>query len=122
MNEHDEIADFWEPVQWQELGLFDYPEIVKNPMDLTTIKVRSFVPSLHLQNKFDNKQYTDVFDFAYDMRLMWRNCLTYNQVRFCCVAYVQDGCYVTDTAKRYQKIFEDRLSRILSQCTCFVWC
>lgn len=33
------IVDFWEPVKWQELGLFDYLEIIKNPMDLTTIKV-----------------------------------------------------------------------------------
>ncbi|KAK8824424.1 hypothetical protein WA577_006821 [Blastocystis sp. JDR] len=91
------LVDFWEPVKWQELGLFDYLEIIKNPMDLTTVKV---------DNKCETKQYQDVFDFAYDMRLIWRNCIAYNQ----------DGCVVVDIAKRYQKLFEERFSRILSQC------
>ena len=31
--------DFLEPVDYNGLGLFDYPAIVKNPMDLSTIKV-----------------------------------------------------------------------------------
>lgn len=35
----ERLVDFWEPVKWQELGLFDYLEIIKNPMDLTTVKV-----------------------------------------------------------------------------------
>lgn len=29
---------FHQPVDWQSLGLFDYPEIIKRPMDLTTIE------------------------------------------------------------------------------------
>ena len=24
-------------------------------------------------------EYKDIFEFAYDMRLIWRNCCTYNQ-------------------------------------------
>lgn len=32
-------APFKEPVDWQGLGLTDYPIIVQNPMDLGTIKV-----------------------------------------------------------------------------------
>jgi hypothetical protein len=32
--------DFLEPVDHQGLGLFDYTTIVKNPMDLSTIKVK----------------------------------------------------------------------------------
>ena len=31
------------PVPWKEWKLFDYPEIVKNPMDLSTVKVFTFV-------------------------------------------------------------------------------
>ena len=31
-------VDFLEPVPWKELELFDYPQIVKNPMDLGTVK------------------------------------------------------------------------------------
>ena len=32
---------FLEPVQWKEWGLLDYPKVVKNPMDLGTVKVRT---------------------------------------------------------------------------------
>jgi hypothetical protein len=31
---------FLTPVEWEELGLLDYPSIVKSPMDLSTIKQR----------------------------------------------------------------------------------
>jgi hypothetical protein len=31
---------FLEPVRWEEWGLHDYPKIIKNPMDLGTVKVR----------------------------------------------------------------------------------
>ena len=36
------IVDFHEPVKWKELGLYDYPSIIHNPMDLTTVKVLVF--------------------------------------------------------------------------------
>ncbi len=29
---------FLEPVDWKELELLDYPQIIKNPMDLGTVK------------------------------------------------------------------------------------
>jgi hypothetical protein len=29
---------FRTPVNWRELGLLDYPDIIKNPMDLGTVK------------------------------------------------------------------------------------
>lgn len=32
--------DFLEPVDYIQLGLDDYPAIIKKPMDLSTIKVR----------------------------------------------------------------------------------
>jgi bromodomain-containing factor 1 len=38
MSKEDALA-FNEPVDWEGLGLLDYPEIVKNPMDLATIQV-----------------------------------------------------------------------------------
>jgi hypothetical protein len=31
--------EFREPVNWKELGLADYPEIIKKPMDLKTVRV-----------------------------------------------------------------------------------
>lgn len=32
------LVDFYEPVKWKELGLLDYLQFIKNPMDLTTVK------------------------------------------------------------------------------------
>ena len=34
-----QIEAFRTPVKWKELGLLDYPKVVKQPMDLTTIRV-----------------------------------------------------------------------------------
>ena len=33
------IVQFLRPVPWKEWNLLDYPTIVKQPMDLTTMKV-----------------------------------------------------------------------------------
>ena len=33
------LEEFWEPVKWKELGLYDYLDRIKNPMDLTTMRV-----------------------------------------------------------------------------------
>lgn len=35
----DECSPFRAPVQWKELDLVDYLDVVKTPMDLGTIKV-----------------------------------------------------------------------------------
>lgn len=39
------LEPFKEPVDWERLELLDYPDIVKNPMDLGTLKVFSFLYS-----------------------------------------------------------------------------
>ena len=39
----EEAAAFNEPVDWEGLGLPDYPDIVKHPMDLGTVLVRVYV-------------------------------------------------------------------------------
>lgn len=36
--QHKDALPFLEPVDWKELELFDYPVIVKNPMDLGTVQ------------------------------------------------------------------------------------
>lgn len=43
------LVDFYEPVKWKELGLLDYLQFIKNPMDLTTVKVCSPSSSLPLE-------------------------------------------------------------------------
>ncbi|CAB9499725.1 Bromodomain testis-specific protein [Seminavis robusta] len=59
---------FREPVDWQNMGLYDYPKVVKKPMDLGTIK----------KNIVDRK-YKTLMDANEDVKLVWFNCMTYNQ-------------------------------------------
>lgn len=59
---------FREPVDWKGLGLLDYPEVVKKPMDLGTVK-----------SKMESNQYTTVEEVATDVRLVWSNCMLYNR-------------------------------------------
>lgn len=41
MKEKDDwyLVDFKYPVRWKELGLLDYPNVIKQPMDFVTIEV-----------------------------------------------------------------------------------
>lgn len=59
---------FREPVDWKGLGLNDYLDIVKKPMDLGTIK-----------NKIETNEYETIEDIANDIRLVWTNCMLYNR-------------------------------------------
>ncbi|XP_027394046.1 bromodomain testis-specific protein [Bos indicus x Bos taurus] len=58
---------FYNPVDVNALGLHNYYDIVKTPMDLGTIKA-----------KMDNQEYKDAYEFAADVRLMFMNCYKYN--------------------------------------------
>eukprot|EP00586_Coscinodiscus_wailesii_P012281 CAMPEP_0172504706 /NCGR_PEP_ID=MMETSP1066-20121228/180626_1 /TAXON_ID=671091 /ORGANISM="Coscinodiscus wailesii, Strain CCMP2513" /LENGTH=275 /DNA_ID=CAMNT_0013280997 /DNA_START=71 /DNA_END=898 /DNA_ORIENTATION=+ len=59
---------FREPVDWKAMELFDYPEIIKKPMDLKQVK-----------RKIENSKYETIHDAAQDMRLIWKNCMLYNE-------------------------------------------
>ncbi len=63
-----ESSVFREPVDWKNLGLNDYPEIVKFPMDLGTIK-----------SKIETEKYASIEDIVSDVRLVWSNCMLYNR-------------------------------------------
>ncbi|KMZ70188.1 putative Bromodomain-containing protein [Zostera marina] len=58
---------FNEPVKVDEMGLFDYFIIIKNPMDLGTVKSR-----------LSKNWYKSPMDFAEDVRLTFKNAMTYN--------------------------------------------
>lgn len=58
---------FLEPVNWEALGLFNYPQIIKKPMDLQTI----------LQ-KIHSSQYEYLEEFFADIHLIWSNCKLFN--------------------------------------------
>ncbi|KAG6385418.1 hypothetical protein SASPL_154253 [Salvia splendens] len=85
---------FNEPVNAKQLGLVDYHVVIKHPMDLGTIKTR-------LSQKF----YKSPRDFAEDVRLVFRNAMTYNP----------KGQDVHLMAEQLSQIFEERWAIIDSQ-------
>lgn len=58
---------FYKPVDAELLGLHDYHDIIKKPMDLGTVK-----------QKMDNREYRTAQEFAADVRLIFTNCYKYN--------------------------------------------
>ncbi|KAJ7339448.1 Bromodomain-containing protein 2 [Desmophyllum pertusum] len=58
---------FFKPVDASTLGLHDYHDIIKQPMDLGSIKV-----------KMEGREYNSSSEFAADVRLMFSNCYRYN--------------------------------------------
>ena len=86
----DDAEAFKIPVDWEGLGLPDYPQIITRPMDLGTI-----------QNRLEGGEYEDHEAFAADVRLVWSNAKTYNQPG--------SGIYLA--ADRLSKIFEKKFSK-----------
>ncbi|KAL4219682.1 Bromodomain-containing protein 4 [Mactra antiquata] len=82
---------FYKPVDAPLLGLHDYHDIIKKPMDLGTIKT-----------KLENRQYTSAQDFAEDVRLIFTNCYRYNP----------PDSDVVMMAKQLQDVFEIRFARM----------
>ncbi|CAM9632347.1 unnamed protein product, partial [Discosporangium mesarthrocarpum] len=67
MNRPDTLP-FRKPVDHKAMGLHDYTQIIKNPMDLGTVKA-----------KLEAGEYRRPSDAAADIRLIWDNCKLYNQ-------------------------------------------
>uniref|UniRef100_A0A1A8HVU2 Bromodomain containing 4 n=1 Tax=Nothobranchius kuhntae TaxID=321403 RepID=A0A1A8HVU2_NOTKU len=82
---------FYKPVDTETLGLHDYHDIIKHPMDLGTIK-----------KKLDNRQYRDAQEFAADIRLMFSNCYKYNP----------PDHDVVSMAHKLQDVFEMRFAKM----------
>jgi hypothetical protein len=80
-------------VDWKNLGLYDYPQIIKHPMDLGRVK-----------KKIQVKGYATLYEAAEDVRLVWSNCMTYNA----------DGSDFYILAQNLSKKFEDRFSKLLA--------
>uniref|UniRef100_UPI0037E8DBEE bromodomain-containing protein 3-like isoform X3 n=1 Tax=Semicossyphus pulcher TaxID=241346 RepID=UPI0037E8DBEE len=78
---------FYKPVDAKALQLSDYHEIIKYPMDLSTVK-----------KKMNRGEYQDAQSFAADVRLIFSNCYKYNP---------QHQEIVT-MARRLQSVFEKR--------------
>lgn len=84
---------FTEAVDWEAFGLNDYPEIITHPMDLGTV-----------QSKLEDGKYGSPSDFARDMRLIWKNAMTYNR----------PDSDIFETAEKLAKLFEKKIAKIKS--------
>ncbi|XP_039618543.1 bromodomain-containing protein 3-like isoform X4 [Polypterus senegalus] len=82
---------FYKPVDAEALELHDYHEIIKHPMDLSTVK-----------KKMDSREYQDAQGFAADIRLMFSNCYKYNPPDHEVVAM----------ARKLQDVFEMRFAKM----------
>ncbi|XP_058809499.1 homeotic protein female sterile isoform X3 [Phymastichus coffea] len=82
---------FYKPVDADLLGLHDYHDIIKKPMDLGTVK-----------QKMDKREYNSASEFAADVRLIFTNCYKYNPPDHDVVAM----------AKKLQDVFEMRYAKI----------
>lgn len=82
---------FYKPVDAELLGLHDYHDIIKRPMDLGTVK-----------KKMDEREYKSASEFADDVRLIFTNCYKYNPPDHDVVAM----------GKKLQDVFEMRFANI----------
>ncbi len=82
---------FFKPVDADVLGLHDYHDIIKHPMDLGTIK-----------DKLENRVYKNANEFAADMRMMFTNCYKYNP----------PDHDVVNMARKLQDVFEVRFAKM----------
>ena len=82
---------FYTPVDVKGLGLHDYLTIIKEPMDLGTLKL-----------KLENGQYSSALEFAREVRLIFSNCYKYNPPDHDVVAM----------AKELEVAFETRFAKI----------
>mmetsp|Transcript_15225 Transcript_15225/g.38328 ORF Transcript_15225/g.38328 Transcript_15225/m.38328 type:complete len:212 (-) Transcript_15225:435-1070(-) len=91
MIQRSDTEPFRVPVDWKGMGLFDYPTLIKKPMDLGTVK-----------RNINARKYKSIPEAAEDIRLVWTNCMTYNQ----------DGSDFFLLAKNLSKKFEEKYSKL----------
>ncbi|KAL1739176.1 Bromodomain-containing protein [Schizophyllum fasciatum] len=84
---YDAASPFYEPVDHVLLNIPAYPKIIKNPMDMSTMR-----------RKLDNDQYPSAQHFRDDFKLMIRNCFTFNP----------KGTPVNQSGVELQRIFDEK--------------
>jgi hypothetical protein len=82
---------FYKPVDAKMLGLHDYHDIIKKPMDLGTVK-----------RKMDDREYKSAAEFEADVRLIFTNCYKYNP----------PDHDVVKMGRKLQDVFEMRFANI----------
>lgn len=94
LQQHQHGWVFNTPVDPVELGLPDYFEIIKKPMDLGTV-----------QKKLENGTYHNIDDFRADVNMTFDNAMTYNE----------NGSVVYDMAVELKNKFAEDYQKLLNQ-------
>uniref|UniRef100_A0A7S0IW54 Bromo domain-containing protein n=1 Tax=Calcidiscus leptoporus TaxID=127549 RepID=A0A7S0IW54_9EUKA len=99
LRKRKDSAQFLEPVDCVQMKLPNYPQIIKQPMDLGTVE-RNLKRDTALD--FAEKQYQFVEEFAHDVRLVWKNAFLFNQPNH----------DVFKAAKKLALVFEEQLAAL----------
>lgn len=83
---------FLEPVDWKALGIPDYPNVIKRPMDLGTVA-----------SQLEGGHYTSVRQVANDVDLVWNNAMTYNM----------DGSWIHQAASKLKTLADSKFGPLL---------
>jgi hypothetical protein len=81
---------FLEPVDWKAMDLPDYPDIVKNPMDLSTVR-----------KNLNAGVFGSVDEFVAQIQLIWDNCKLYNM----------QGSHIYKICERMEKVYNRELGK-----------
>ncbi|KAK3825664.1 MAG: Bromodomain-containing protein [Benniella sp.] len=87
----DFMFPFMQPVDWVALQIPDYPKIIKEPMDIGTIR-----------QKLENDEYSKAAQFEKDVRKVVNNCLVFNP----------KGTPVYDYGLKLEKLFNSKWAQL----------
>jgi len=75
MSRNDSLH-FNKPVDYITLKIYEYPKLIKEPMDLGTVLQRLEADA---DKPYDQKRYQWLEEMAHDMRLVWKNAFLFNK-------------------------------------------
>jgi len=91
-----QVAERWfnQPVDPIAMSIPDYLEIIKKPMDFSTIS-----------RKFESDSYSSANEFIEDVKLIFQNCMTYNK----------PGTLVYQECKLLESFFNEKLPKLTKE-------
>ena len=90
---------FNRPVDWRAQNIPNYPQVIKWPMDLGTVKQHL---EADRQRPYAKKHYQFAEEFAHDVRLVWKNAFLFNAPNH----------VIYKTAKQMSDTFEEKLMAV----------
>jgi len=91
------------PVDPVALNVPHYPQVVKQPMDFSTIEVKLAASNpLKLDPNPDNPRYINADEFVTDVRLIFSNCVTFNGPEH----------FITQQGRRVEAVFDKQIKQM----------